>query len=73
MEARKLTPEEIVPASRKLGRDDASALARAASMVAAAEARTQAAEAQRDEVVALLRRARPRVDKLVRSFWGGLR
>ena len=37
MEARKLTPEEIVPASRKLGRDDASALARAASTLIVAK------------------------------------
>lgn len=37
MEARKLTPEEIVPASRKLGRDDAGALARAASTLIVAK------------------------------------
>lgn len=37
MEARKLTPEEIVPASRKLGRDDASALARAANTLIVAK------------------------------------
>lgn len=31
MEARELTPKEIIPASRKLGRDDAAQLARSVS------------------------------------------
>ena len=37
MEARELTPEEIVPASRKLGRSDAKELAQAASKLIVAK------------------------------------
>lgn len=37
MDARGITPKEIVPASRKLGRDDAAELARAATRVIVAK------------------------------------
>eukprot|EP01047_Picozoa_sp_COSAG01_P063452 COSAG01_NODE_8226_length_2867_cov_2.022760_3_plen_97_part_00 len=42
-------------------------------LVAAAEARVQAAEAQRDEAAEVLSKLTPRMDKLVRAYWGGLR
>jgi hypothetical protein len=42
-------------------------------LVAAAEARVQAAEAQRDEAAEVLSKLVPRMDKLVRAYWGGLR
>ena len=37
MEARELTPTETIPASRKLGRDDAATLARAATKLVVAK------------------------------------
>ena len=58
MDARKIEPKEVVPASRKLGRKDAAALARAASRVIVAKGKKrsdfQGGSASKEVVDAML-------------------